>query len=162
MAESKGLNFGTSLSSDSHERWAKHAIGKLSKGYNLIISKTRVSANFYMPGSGFATCPHKTAVKLVRAGYLQEIGEHDLGTIYALKPEYVNAADLKKKVSRSSKKDKPTLASSKDPDQDDDLLDDDALDDDMLEDDDLDDETLEDDDLDDETSEDDDLDDEDL
>ena len=95
---------GASLSSDSKERWAKHAISKLSKGYKLIISQTRVSANFHKPGSGFETCPHKTAVKLVRAGYLNETGEHDLGIVYELKPEFMESATPKKKAAKKPKK----------------------------------------------------------
>ncbi len=158
MAESKGLKFGTSLSSDSHERWAKHAIAKLSKGYNLIFSKTRVSANFYKPGSGFATCPHKTAVKLVRAGYLKEIGEHDLGILYELNPEYVISTGPKKKSAGPAKKDKAAPVTKDAVDElDDELLDDDVLDEEDLDDEDLDDEALDDDDLDDEALEDEDL-----
>ncbi len=135
---------GASLSSDSKERWARHAITKLSKGYKLIISQTRVSANFHKPGSGFETCPHKTAIKLVRAGYLDEKGEHDLGILYELKPEFMEEAKPKKKAAKKVKKAKPEppkeeLAID---------LDDDELDADELADADLDDEELEDADLD--------------
>lgn len=149
MAESQDSKLGTALSSDSKERWAKHAISKLTKGYKLIISKTRRSANFHKPGSGFETCPHKTAMKLVHAGYLNEIGEHDLGIIYELKPEYVAKPHGKKKSKKPPKpvKAAPVAANEAVTNLDeDDTLDDEDLDIGDLEVDDLDDEDLDDDD----------------
>lgn len=150
MAESKDKKLGTSLSSDSKERWAKHAISKLSKGYILIISKTRISANFHKPGSGFETCPHKTAMKLVRAGYLNETGEHDLGITYELKPEFVVTQGPKKKASKPVRKAKPApVAEEEAPIDLIDDLDEDELDAEDLDADDLEADDLEADDLDD-------------
>lgn len=141
MAESKDAVRTVALSSDSKERWAKHAITKLSKGYKLVISKTRISANFFKEGSGYETCPHKTAVKLVKNGFLDEVGENEQGVVYTLKEEFVEKSSAKKK------KAKPAKEKVEEPDEDLDILDTEDLDDEIA--DELDDE-IDDDEIDDE------------
>lgn len=125
MAESKDVHFTTALSSDSKERWAKHAVNKLLKGYRLIISRTKKTANFHKESTGFETCPHRTAMRLVREGFLIKTGEHSLGGIYELKPEF--------KAKPTSKKKSPPIApvKVKTPieDENDELIDPDELDD---------------------------------
>ncbi len=129
MAESKDVQFTTSLSSDSKERWAKHAINKLSKGYKLIVSRTRKTANFHKESTGFETCPHRTAMRLISEGYLKETGEHALGGVYELLPEFKEKLAIKKKTpSITPVKEKKAIV---DDDDDDDLLDTDDLEDDL-------------------------------
>lgn len=97
MSESKDIQSSISLSSDSKERWARHAISKLSKGYKLILSKTRNTANFYKGSGDFETCPHRTATRLIKEGFLVETGEHMLGIVYELKEEFKENIPVKKK-----------------------------------------------------------------
>jgi hypothetical protein len=72
----------------SRDQWIKHTIKKLSKGYMLIVSKTRNVANFYKGYGDFETCSYHTAKRLIQEGYLEECGEHMLGTLYQLKAEF--------------------------------------------------------------------------
>lgn len=123
MAASKEMTHSTALSSDSKERWARHAISKLSKGYKLVVSKTRKAANFHKGFGDFETCPYKTAARLIKEDYVEEVGEDALSTIYELKAEYKEPNTLKKKLA-------PKVV-AKVLDDDDDMDDDDLGDDDL-------------------------------
>jgi hypothetical protein len=72
-----------SVPSVSRERWRAHALTKLGKGYRLIVGD-RKSANFHHPNHGYETCSHEAARKLIQDGSVVPVGEHRLGTIYAL------------------------------------------------------------------------------
>ncbi len=106
----------------SKEQWVKHSIKKLSKGYMLIVSKTRNVANFYKGYGDFETCSFHTAKRLIREGYLEETGEHMLGTLYQLKAEYkeeVAAPKVEKRIPQLIKRD--SLFSKPDGFEDDDI-----------------------------------------
>ncbi len=68
----------------SKDRWLDHARKKLERGYTLIVSEKRRTANFYFPGKGYETCQHKTALLLIKQGIVKKAGKHHLGTIYRL------------------------------------------------------------------------------
>ncbi len=72
----------------SKERWLKHAIAKLSKGYMLIVSKERHVANFYKGYEQYESCSYHAAHRLIRDGYVEEAGRHESGLMYALKEEH--------------------------------------------------------------------------
>lgn len=72
----------------STEKWIAHAKKKLEKGYRLVVSKSRRTANFYLPGKGYEMCDYKTARKLIEVGLVVEVQEHHLGTLYDLVPDY--------------------------------------------------------------------------
>jgi hypothetical protein len=72
----------------STEKWIAHAKKKLEKGYRLVVSKSRKTANFYLPGKGYEMCDYKTARKLIEVGLVVEVQEHHLGTLYDLVPDY--------------------------------------------------------------------------
>ena len=71
----------------SKERWIKHAVHKLSKGYNLIIDKNRKVANFYKGYGDFESCSYKTARKLILQEFVDLVGDHEMGLEYTLKYE---------------------------------------------------------------------------
>lgn len=68
----------------SREKWRIHAIGKLSKGYVIIVGDKRRNANFYLPGKGYEMCAYHVATQLIKEGIITESHEHHLGTAYAL------------------------------------------------------------------------------
>lgn len=68
----------------SRDRWLEHARKKLEKGYALIVSDERRNANFHMAGKGYETCPHKTALQLIKQGVVKKAGKHHLGSMYFL------------------------------------------------------------------------------
>ncbi len=68
----------------SRDRWLEHARKKLEKGYALIVSDQRRNANFHMAGKGYETCPHKTALQLIKQGVVKKAGRHHLGSMYFL------------------------------------------------------------------------------
>jgi hypothetical protein len=72
----------------STEKWIAHAKKKLEKGYRLVVSKSRKTANFYLPGKGYEMCDYKTARKLIEVGLVVEVQEHHLGMLYDLAPDY--------------------------------------------------------------------------
>jgi hypothetical protein len=71
----------------SREKWALHAHAKLTKGYVLIVSPVRKSANFFMPGKGYDPCPIITAKRLIEQGIVIADGKHPLGDRYRLAPD---------------------------------------------------------------------------
>ncbi len=71
----------------SREKWALHAHAKMSKGYVLIVSTARKSANFFMPGKGYDPCPIITAKRLIEQGLVVADGRHPLGERYILAPD---------------------------------------------------------------------------
>lgn len=71
----------------SREKWALHAHTKLSRGYVLIVSPVRKSANFFMPGKGYDPCPIITAKRLIEQGIVIADGKHPLGDRYRLAPD---------------------------------------------------------------------------
>lgn len=71
----------------SREKWALHAHTKMSKGYVLIVSTARKSANFFMPGKGYDPCPIITAKRLIEQGLVVADGRHPLGERYVLAPD---------------------------------------------------------------------------
>lgn len=73
----------------SREKWAQHAIKKLSQGYVLIVGEQRRNANFYKPGRGYEMCSFQTARQLIREGIVGAATPHTLGTMYLLNPEYM-------------------------------------------------------------------------
>lgn len=68
----------------SREKWRVHAIGKLSKGYVIIVGDKRRSANFYQPGKGYEMCAYNVATQLIKEGVVVPSYEHHLGMAYAL------------------------------------------------------------------------------
>jgi hypothetical protein len=68
----------------SKEKWANHARQKLLKGYVLIVSNSKKSANFYLAGKGYEMCPFHIAKRLVKEGLVVENGTHYLGSVYTL------------------------------------------------------------------------------
>lgn len=109
----------------SKEQWVKHAIKKLSKGYRLIISDERGVANFYRGAGELEPCSMFTAKRLVKQGYVQPCGQHDLGALYEIKPEYRETIKMKPPAST------PPPARI-DDDLDDEEMADDGLEDDLL------------------------------
>ena len=72
----------------STEKWIAHAKRKLEKGYRLVVSRERRTANFYLPGKGYEMCDFKTARKLIELGLVVEVQEHHLGILYDLAPDH--------------------------------------------------------------------------
>lgn len=68
----------------SREKWRVHAIGKLSKGYVIIVGDKRRNANFYQPGKGYEMCAYNVATQLIKEGVVVPSYEHHLGMAYAL------------------------------------------------------------------------------
>lgn len=68
----------------SKDKWLVHARAKLTKGYILIVSTERRSANFYKSGSGYEMCAYKVATELVQRGIVKKQKDHYLGTAYVL------------------------------------------------------------------------------
>lgn len=64
------------------DRWVKLAIGKLSKGYMLIVGER--NAQFFQRGRGYEPCPMPVAKMLVKEGLVTEKGTNEKGTIYHL------------------------------------------------------------------------------
>ncbi len=64
------------------DRWVKLALGKLSKGYMLIVGER--NAQFFQRGRGYEPCPMPVAKLLVKEGLVTEKGSHEKGTIYHL------------------------------------------------------------------------------
>lgn len=64
------------------DRWVKLALGKLSKGYMLIVGER--NAQFFQRGRGYEPCPMPVAKLLVKEGLVTEKGTHEKGTIYHL------------------------------------------------------------------------------
>ena len=95
-----GTTSGSNLSevravpSVSKDRWLNHAQKKLDKGYSLIVSEGRKTANFYRPGSGYETCQHKTALLLIKQGIVKKAGKHHLGTVYSLSAKGATVAHV--------------------------------------------------------------------
>ena len=93
---------GTSFDSDgwdagippsiSRDKWTRHALHKMTRGYCIILSTERRSACFFMAGKGYEGCPYKAARQLILDGFIVEGGKHPLGTIYLLDPEALNRA----------------------------------------------------------------------
>ena len=83
---SQSFSFGASPSV-SKERWLKHAVHKMSRGYNLIVNKDRKVANFYKGFGDFESCSYQTARKLILHDYVELIGEHEMGLEYRLKSD---------------------------------------------------------------------------
>ena len=81
---SQSFSFGASPSV-TKERWLKHAVHKMNKGYNLIINNERKVANFYKGYGDFESCSYKTARKLVLQEFVELVGEHEMGLEYSLK-----------------------------------------------------------------------------
>jgi len=69
------------------ERWLKHAVHKMSRGYNLIVNKDRKVANFYKGFGDFESCSYQTARKLILHEFLELVGEHEMGMEYRLKTD---------------------------------------------------------------------------
>ncbi|QXD17165.1 hypothetical protein GQ464_006005 [Rhodocaloribacter litoris] len=70
----------------SRDKWVHHARTKMLRGYALIVSENRHTANFFMPGKGYEACPYHVARKMIREGLVVEGGRHTLGTLYLLAP----------------------------------------------------------------------------
>ena len=81
---SQSFSFRASPSVTS-ERWLKHAVHKMSRGYNLIVNKDRKVANFYKGFGDFESCSYQTARKLILHDFLELVGENDMGMEYRLK-----------------------------------------------------------------------------
>ena len=79
----------------SKEQWVKHAIKKLSKGYVLIISEERGVANFYKGTGDLEPCSLHTAHRLVKQGFVQPSGQHALGSLFEIKPEFREELKMK-------------------------------------------------------------------
>ncbi|NEQ30346.1 MAG: hypothetical protein F6K04_04995 [Leptolyngbya sp. SIO4C5] len=73
----------------SKDKWILHARQKMAKGYVLIVSPTRRTANFFMRGKGFEMCAFKVARTLIQLGMVEEAGTHRLGMMYRLKEEHM-------------------------------------------------------------------------
>ena len=73
----------------SKDKWVRHALQKLSKGYVLILGKGKRTANFFKPGSGYEMCAYNVALQLVRDGLVTESRPHYLGTIYRSEEHHV-------------------------------------------------------------------------
>ncbi len=84
MASLKEYQSMSAPPSVSNEQWKKYALKKMSSGYFLIISGTRNFARFYKGHGALENCSYRTAKKLLQLGYLEEVGEHVMGTIYQL------------------------------------------------------------------------------
>ena len=80
-------SFGASPSV-SKERWVKHALAKLSKGYMLIVSTERSIANFYKGYGEYESCSYHAARRLIKNGFVEADGEHSMGTIYRLQSDH--------------------------------------------------------------------------
>lgn len=70
----------------SREKWARHALNKMSHGYVLIVGQERRNANFFKAGKGYEMCSYATARQLIKQGLVVEGGTHPLGTIFLMAP----------------------------------------------------------------------------
>ncbi len=84
MASLKEYQSLSAPPSVSTEQWKKHALKKMSSGFLLIISDTRNLARFYKGNGALENCSYRTAMRLLRQGYLEEVGMHITGTLYQL------------------------------------------------------------------------------
>lgn len=130
----------------STEKWIAHAKRKLEKGYRLVVSQSKRTANFYLPGKGYEMCDYKTARKLIELGLVVEVQEHHLGLLYDLAPDYhvldeiiqIREEDEEAKAADELEKSLENMWSEDDDDDDEDVSVDDDLDTEMEGDDDLD------------------------
>ena len=79
------------VASVSREKWAQHALGKMQRGYALIVPEGRRSASFFKVGKGYEACAYHTARQLIREGLVVAAGPHALGTLYLPTPEALQA-----------------------------------------------------------------------
>ena len=84
MASLKEYQSLSAPPSVSSEQWQKYALKKMSSGYLLIISGTSNRARFYKGNGALEVCSFKIAQRLLRQGYLEEVGPHITGTIFQL------------------------------------------------------------------------------
>lgn len=123
----------------STEKWIAHAKRKLEKGYRLVVSQSRRTANFYLPGKGYEMCDYKTARKLIELGLVVEVQEHHLGLLYDLAPDYhvldeiiqIREEDEEAKAADELEKSLENMWSEEEDDEDDDVGVDDDLDDEL-------------------------------
>ncbi|MCB0717478.1 MAG: hypothetical protein KDD65_03475 [Bacteroidetes bacterium] len=87
MSSSEGREWRTQPSV-TLDKWIAHAKRKLEKGYRLVVSQDKRTANFYLPGKGYEMCDYKTARKLIEMGLIIEVKEHHLGKLYDLVADY--------------------------------------------------------------------------
>jgi hypothetical protein len=71
----------------SKDKWLNHARSKMSRGYLLIVGNERKNANFYLRDKGYEMCPYQVAKGMIKAGLVEEAGEHYLGTLYKLRAD---------------------------------------------------------------------------
>ena len=86
MSGSSQSYYGASPSV-TKERWLKHAVHKLSKGYILIVNSDRKVANFYKGYGDFESCSFQTARELINGGFVEEDGDDPMGIVYTLKSD---------------------------------------------------------------------------
>ena len=86
MSGSSQSYYGASPSV-TKERWLKHAVHKLSKGYMLIVNSERRVANFYKGYGDFESCSYQTARALISGEFVESDGEDPMGIIYKLKSD---------------------------------------------------------------------------
>jgi|GEM_PF-1893925 len=68
----------------SNEQWKKLALKKMTSGYLLIINKERKFSRFYKGNGDLENCSFPIAKRLLKEGYLEEVGPHITGTLYQL------------------------------------------------------------------------------
>jgi hypothetical protein len=73
----------------SKDKWLNHARSKMARGYLLIVGNERKNANFYLQDKGYEMCPYQVAKGMIKAGLVEEAGEHYLGTLFKLRADAV-------------------------------------------------------------------------
>ncbi len=80
-SDSQEKRIGPTVSKD---KWVHHALGKMARGYCLIVGNERRTANFHMPGKGYEMCAYNVAKQLIKDGAIVKTGNHQLGSVYRL------------------------------------------------------------------------------
>ena len=101
MSATKVAAFEGSTSTLVGDKWYKHIIWKLSRGYDLFIREDRDIANFYRGFGDFEPCSYKIAKQMIKAGYLVEKGEEENGKYYSLIDD-LKETPVKKKTAKKS------------------------------------------------------------
>lgn len=92
------------------DRWVKLALGKLSKGYLLIIGER--NAQFFQRGRGYEPCPMPVAKLLVKEAIVVSAGDHERGLAYRLAGDQLKGWSLARQVKVRDEEDEDEIMSA--------------------------------------------------
>jgi hypothetical protein len=68
----------------SKDKYIQLAVGKLERGWVIVLGDKGKNANFFKPGQGFGPIMLSVAKKLIELGLITEDGRHPLGRRFVL------------------------------------------------------------------------------